>query len=120
MVIDKGRPFLIEKPCGLNTAEVAALREQLESRRLFTNNRTHTFFSWLFKFLWAGLKHIAVDIVVLGIVLLWMRRKEDRRLEGAIRVLLGDAVAQVQKVGGAQIASIGKIPLPKIPGNGET
>jgi len=98
------------------TAEVAALREQLESRRLFTNNRTHTFFNWLFKFLWTALKHIVVDIVVLGIVLLWMRRKEDRRLEGAIRVLLGDAVAQVQKVGGAQITSIGKIPLPKIPG----
>ena len=104
------------------TAEVAALREQLESRRLFTNNRTHTFFNWLFKFLWTALKHIAVDIVVLGIALLWMRRKEDRRLEGAIRVLLGDAVAQVQKVRGAQIASIGKIPLPKIPGkkNGGT
>ena len=104
------------------TAEVAALREQLESRRLFTNNRTHTFFSWLFKSLWTGLKHIAVDIVVLGIVLLWMRRKEDRRLKGAIQVLLGDAVAQVQKAGGAQIASIGKMPLPKIRGkkNGET
>lgn len=112
----------IEQALVKMTAEIAALREQLESRRLFTNNRTHTFFSWLFKSLWTSLKHIAVDIVVLGIVLLWMRRKEDRRLEGAIRVLLGDAVAQVQKVGGAQIASIGKVPLPKIPGkkNGET
>lgn len=97
------------------TAEVAALREQLESRRLFKNNRTQSFFNWLLKFFWAALKHIAVDMVVLGIVLLWMRRKKDRRLEGAVRVLLGDAVAQMQKVGGAQMASIGKIPLPKIP-----
>lgn len=95
------------------TAEVAALREQLEQRRLFTHSRTYTFFRWVTRWIWASLKHVAVDIVILGMILLWMRRKEDRRLEGAIRVLLGDAVAQVQRVGGAQI---GKIQLPKLTG----
>ncbi|KAF2491692.1 hypothetical protein BU16DRAFT_126243 [Lophium mytilinum] len=88
------------------TAEVAALREQLESRRLFSRSRRYTFFSWLIRTAWASLKHIAIDFVILGIVLLWMRRRKDRRLEGAVRVLLGDAVAQVQKVGGAQMAKM--------------
>jgi hypothetical protein len=88
------------------TAEVAALREQLESRRLFSRSRSYTFFHWLMRVAWSGLKHIAIDIVILGIVLLWMRRKKDRRLEGAVRVLLGDAVAQVQKASGVQMAKM--------------
>ncbi|KAF2792009.1 hypothetical protein K505DRAFT_326439 [Melanomma pulvis-pyrius CBS 109.77] len=95
------------------TAEVAALREQLEVRRLFSHSRKYTFFRFIFRILWGSLKHLALDFVILGIVLLWMRRKKDRRLEGAIRVLLGDAVAQVQRVGGAQL---GKIQLPNLTG----
>jgi hypothetical protein len=39
-----------------------------------------------------------------------MRRKKDRRLEGAIRVLLGDAVAQMQRGGGAVFGRV-RIPL---------
>ncbi|KAF2003073.1 hypothetical protein P154DRAFT_552751 [Amniculicola lignicola CBS 123094] len=88
------------------TAEVAALREQLESRRLFSHSRRYTFFRWCFRLIWGSLKHIAVDIVVLGLILLYMRRKKDTRLEGAMRVLLGDAVAQVQKVGGKQMGML--------------
>jgi hypothetical protein len=93
------------------TAEVAALREQLESRRLFTHSRKYRVFRWVFRLVWGSLKHLAIDIFILGLILLWMRRKKDHRLEGAVRVLLGDAVAQVQKVGGAQI---GKIQLPSL------
>jgi hypothetical protein len=44
--------------------------------------------------------------VILGIFLLWMRRKKDTRIEGAARVLLGDAVAQVQRVGEKQVAAL--------------
>ncbi|KAH7117625.1 acyl CoA binding protein-domain-containing protein [Dendryphion nanum] len=88
------------------TAEVAALREQLETRRLFSYSRRYTFFRFIFRVVWGSLKHVAIDVVILGLVLLWMRRKKDRRLEGAIRVLLGDAVAQVQKVRGAQILNL--------------
>jgi hypothetical protein len=89
------------------TAEVAALREQLEARRLFSYSKSYTFFRWIIRFIWSFLKHVAIDIVILGLILLWMRRKKDRRLEGAVRVLLGDAVAQVQKVGGIQMQKVG-------------
>ena len=47
---------------------------------------------------------------ILGIVLLWMRRKKDKRLEGAIRVLLGDAVAQMQRGGGMVFGRV-RLPL---------
>ncbi|RYN58944.1 hypothetical protein AA0114_g1912 [Alternaria tenuissima] len=35
MIIDKGRPFLIEKPCGLNTAEVVALLQAADKAGIF-------------------------------------------------------------------------------------
>jgi hypothetical protein len=95
------------------TAEVAALREQLESRRLFNHTRRYKFFRWVVRFVWGTIKHLAVDIIILGLILLWLRRKKDRRLEGAVSVLLGDAVGQVQRVSGAQI---GKIQLPRLVG----
>jgi hypothetical protein len=103
----------VEQALQKMTAEVAALREQLEARRLFSHSPHYRLFRGLWRWVWAAVKHIAVDVFILGIVLLWMRRKKDRRLEGAIRVLLGDAVAQVQKVGGAQL---GKVKLPMIGG----
>lgn len=97
------------------TAEVAALREQLESRSLYQHTRRRSFFAFVGRFIWFFVKLIAADLVLLGIILLWMRRKKDRRLEGAIRVLLGDAVVQMQRVGSQQVASIGKIQLSKLP-----
>jgi hypothetical protein len=103
----------VEQTLQKMTAEVAALREQLEARRLFSHSPHYRLIRGIWRWVWAGIKHIAVDVFILGIVLLWMRRKKDRRLEGAIRVLLGDAVAQVQKVGGAQL---GKVKLPGLGG----
>ncbi|KAJ4340894.1 hypothetical protein N0V87_002248 [Didymella glomerata] len=101
------------------TAEVAALREQLEARRLFTHKPHYRFFRAIWRFVWAGVKHLAVDVLVLVVVLGVMRRRGDRRMEGAVRVLLGDAVAQLQ---GGKLAGINlpKVPaLPKLPGLGK-
>jgi acyl-CoA-binding protein len=94
------------------TTEVAALREQLESSRYFRNRSRNSFFGWVLRLSWWAVKLFVADAVLLWIAILYMRRKEDRRLEGAVRVLLGDAVAQVQKVG-TQV----KMPLlPKLGG----
>ena len=98
------------------TAEVAALREQLENRRLFTHTLQFRILRFVTNTVWGLVKHVALDVVILGIILLWMRRKKDRRLEGAMRVLLGDAVAQVQKVGEKQLTHLGKIHLPILGG----
>ncbi|KAF2818521.1 hypothetical protein CC86DRAFT_399197 [Ophiobolus disseminans] len=90
----------VEQALQKMTAEVAALREQLEARRLFSHSPHYRLFRGIWRWVWATVKHFAVDVFILGIVLLWMRRKKDRRLEGAIRVLLGDAMARVQNMGG--------------------
>jgi hypothetical protein len=94
------------------TAEIAALREQLESRRLFVHTLRFRIFRSITTFVWGVVKHLAMDALLLCLVLLWLRRKKDRRFEGAIRVLLGDAVAQVQRVGEMQLRNV------KLPGLG--
>lgn len=90
------------------TAEVAALREQLESRRLFTHSRRYNFFRFVFRFFWAALKHVAVDIFILGILLAWMRAKGDRRLEGVVRGVIGDALERVRRVRVARLLGRGR------------
>jgi hypothetical protein len=88
------------------TAEVAALREQLEARRLFAHSAHYRLFRGIWRWVWACVKHIAVDAVILGIVLAWMRRKQDKRLENAIREVLGDALARLRS-GGARVPFLG-------------
>lgn len=78
------------------TTEVAALREQLETRRFLNHQRKHSWWGWVLRLSWWALQLFVADGIILWIVILYMRRKQDRRLETAIRVLLGDAVAQAQ------------------------
>jgi len=93
------------------TTEVAALREQLEDHRFLKTRRKNSILGWILRAGWWAVQFVLADAVVLWIVLWYLRRKQDRRLEGAIRVLLGDAVAQVQKV-----AKDARIPvLPRMP-----
>jgi hypothetical protein len=93
---DKKWRARIEQALVKMTAEVAALREQLEARRLFSHSPHYRLFRGIWRWAWASLKHVAVDMLMLGVVLLFMRRKNDRRLEAAIRVLLGDAARKVK------------------------
>ncbi|KAI5367626.1 putative acyl-CoA-binding protein, ACBP [Septoria linicola] len=78
------------------TTEVAALREQLETRRFLNYQRRHSWWGWVLRLSWWAVQLFIADGIILWIVILHMRRKDDRRLETAIRVLLGDAVAQAQ------------------------
>ena len=94
------------------TTEVAALREQLEIKRLIAKRRKNSILGWVLRLSWWAVQLVVTDAVLLWIVILYLRRKNDRRLEGAVRVLLGDAVAQVQKVG----RDVKMPTLPKLPG----
>lgn len=97
------------------TTEVAALREQLEARQWIKTQRRHSLLGWVLRLSWWAIQLVLADAVVLWVVILYLRRKKDRRLEGAIRVLLGDAVAQVQKVG--REVKIPNLPkMPQLPG----
>ncbi|KAJ1324981.1 acyl-CoA-binding protein [Microdochium nivale] len=67
------------------SAEVAALREQITTSREWRTQKEKTWGVWLRWVLWRATKHLAVDIGLVCIVLLFMRRRKDRRLEDQVR-----------------------------------
>lgn len=70
------------------SAEVAALREQITTGREWRSRVERSWPAWFARVLWTVLKHVLVDCVVLMIVLLWMRKRKDRRLEDLVRAAL--------------------------------
>jgi hypothetical protein len=80
------------------SAEVAALREQITTGREWRSRRERSLGAWISWLAWMVMKHLAVDLVVLSIVLLWMRRKKDRRLEDLVRAALRLVREYVRKV----------------------
>ncbi|KAL1884361.1 hypothetical protein VTK73DRAFT_55 [Phialemonium thermophilum] len=71
------------------SAEVAALREQITSGREWRARRERSVGAWLVWGFWVVTRHVAIDFIILGLLLLWMRRRGDRRLEDHIRGVLG-------------------------------
>lgn len=67
------------------TAEMAALREQIESGREWRGRQRRTITAWLSWLMWFLFRHFVLDAVLLVVLLIWMRRKRDRRLEDLVR-----------------------------------
>ena len=68
------------------TAEIAALREQMiASGREYQGRKQRTVGKWLGWLFWGAVKHFVVDAFVLGLVLLWLRKRKDVRLEDLVR-----------------------------------
>ncbi|KAK3683992.1 acyl CoA binding protein-domain-containing protein [Podospora appendiculata] len=67
------------------SAEIAALREQIATGREWRSRKERGFSAWVGWSFWFLTKHFALDIAVLLLLLLWMRRRKDRRLEDYVR-----------------------------------
>jgi hypothetical protein len=67
------------------TAEIAALREQIATGREYQGKKRKSPARWVAWFIWICVRHFMVDIAVLGILLLWLRRRKDRRIEDLVR-----------------------------------
>lgn len=70
------------------SAEVAALREQITTGREWKSRKEKSLSVWMGWLTWTIMRHLLVDFVILGLVLLWMRRRKDRRLEDLVRAAL--------------------------------
>ncbi|KAI5796910.1 acyl CoA binding protein-domain-containing protein [Pyronema domesticum] len=78
----------VEKALSKMTTEVAALREQLESRREERRKaKSRRVWVWFLWGCWAVARHLVLEAVIWGVVLFWMRRRGDRRAEEALRVV---------------------------------
>ncbi|OAA64419.1 acyl-binding protein family [Niveomyces insectorum RCEF 264] len=80
------------------SAEVAALREQIAAGREFRSRREKSSAAWFGWTVWVLFKHAAVDLFLLVLVLLWMRRRKDRRLEDHVRGALHVLREYVRKI----------------------
>ncbi|EPQ65938.1 Bgt-2201 [Blumeria graminis f. sp. tritici] len=89
---DKGRETIewrrkVEQALMKMTAEVAALKEQTSNVWDHQGKRTKRkdLTNWLAWLWWVAVRHIFVDVVILGMLLLWMRTRKDRRLQNLIK-----------------------------------
>ncbi|KAB5585975.1 acyl CoA binding protein-domain-containing protein [Coniochaeta sp. 2T2.1] len=80
------------------SAEIAALREQITSGREWRVRKERSPGAWVGWAFWIIVKHLAVDALILAVVLLWLRRRRDRRLEDHVRGALRLAREYVRKV----------------------
>ncbi|KAK1832747.1 putative fatty acid binding protein [Podospora conica] len=73
------------------SAEVAALREQIATGREWRSRKERSPGAWVSWGFWVLAKHLAVDLIVLFFLVVWFRRRRERRFEdhvrGALRVL---------------------------------
>lgn len=70
------------------SAEVAALREQITTSREWRTQKEQTWGAWLTWVFWRATKHIALDVTLMCIFLLFLRRRKDRRIEDQVRATL--------------------------------
>ncbi|KAH7021087.1 acyl CoA binding protein-domain-containing protein [Microdochium trichocladiopsis] len=78
----------VERALVRMSAEVAALREQITTSREWRTQKEKSWGAWLAWALWRVTKHIAIDISLLCLVLLFLRRRKDRRIEDQVRASL--------------------------------
>ena len=79
------------------TAEVAALREQLEAKSMFEGRSKPRIWAWIVWITWATVKHILIDTAALVLLYLWFKRKDDQRLEMGLRLLARATATKIQR-----------------------
>ncbi|KJZ80366.1 hypothetical protein HIM_00216 [Hirsutella minnesotensis 3608] len=88
----------VERAITKLSAEVAALREQITTGREWRSKKERSFPAWFGRIAWLIMKHLVFDSVILLLILLWMRKRRDRRLEDLVRAALKIIREYVRKV----------------------
>ncbi|KAI1312703.1 acyl CoA binding protein-domain-containing protein [Xylaria venustula] len=70
------------------SAEIAALREQITTGREWRAKKERSIPTRIGWVLGLVAKHLAIDVFILVIILIWMRRRKDPRLEEQVRAIL--------------------------------
>jgi hypothetical protein len=74
----------VEQALTKMTAEIAAVREQMEVRTVAQRRRSGLW-AWLKWIIWVAVRQIVFDIAMLGGLLIYMRLKGDRRVEARLK-----------------------------------
>ena len=69
--------------------EVAALREQIEAKETSRKfSRGSGAWAWIRWLVWVAMRQLVVDAVLVGLGLLWARRKNDQRTEQGLLMIM--------------------------------
>jgi hypothetical protein len=80
------------------TAELAALREQIATGREWKTRKRRTVGAWVAWGLGWAVRQVATDAVLLVLVLLWLRKRKDRRVEDVVREYLHAVRERIRRV----------------------
>lgn len=80
------------------TAEIAALREQIATGREYQGRKRRSIGRWIAWLIWIAIRHVVTDLVLLSILLYWLRKKKDRRIEDSVRAALRVVREYVRKL----------------------
>lgn len=98
----------VEQALTKMTAEIAAVREQMEVRTL-ANRRRSGLWAWLKWILWTVTRQIIWDLALLGVLLIWLRMRGDRRVEDRLRTGWSELKARLGRF--KLLSNFGKAPL---------
>lgn len=93
----------IEAALVKTSTEVAALREQIEARRIggpSMYGKGSGAWPWIRWLVWVCMRQLLLDTVILGLAYLWVRRKGDRRLEQGLGLVMQAVKEQLKEIKG--------------------
>ena len=88
----------IEQALVKMTTEIAALREQIEAKRIRDGRRRNGLWAWMTWLVWVSVRHLLVDLALLGLLVAWARRKGDLRVEQGLDLLLQYLRQRIRKI----------------------
>ena len=88
----------IERTLVKMTAEIAALREVVDATRTGDSGRRNGVWAWVNWVFWVGCRHVLVDLAILGLLVVWARRKGDHRVEQGLALLWGYVREKIRRL----------------------
>ena len=89
----------IEQALVKMVTEVAALRKQIEAKSIVDERRRNGLWAWMTWLTWVTVRHVIVDLALLGLLVAWARRKRDQRVEQGLDLLLQYLRLRARKLG---------------------
>jgi hypothetical protein len=99
----------VEQALTKMTAEIAAVREQMEARTV-AQRRRNGLWAWVKWMVWVAVRQILVDIAMLGMLLIWMRLRGDRRVEDRLKTGWAAVKGRLGRVRGIQLKRMPILP----------
>ncbi|KAI4168639.1 MAG: hypothetical protein LQ343_006220 [Gyalolechia ehrenbergii] len=88
------------------STEVAALREQIEAKRIGGQNmygKGSGAWAWIRWLVWIAMRQLLVDAVMVGLAFLWAKRKNDQRIEQGLWLVMQAVKEQLRRIRGLRI-----------------